>query len=91
MNRLPMSRAKPGKVFSMLGSQSRREGLASDLTQHIPDIRVKADRLLFDVPGTEGIAKIDTDVGGLGIFRRHLPEGIFDDDRGVVAHPQLQK
>jgi hypothetical protein len=34
---------------------------------------------------------IDTDVGGVRVLRRHLPEGAFDDGRGIIANAQFQK
>ena len=34
---------------------------------------------------------IDTDVGGVRVLRRHLPEWAFDDGRGIIANAQFQK
>ena len=34
---------------------------------------------------------VDTGVSGVRVLRRHLPEGVLDDDRGIIANAQLQK
>ena len=34
---------------------------------------------------------IDADVGGVRVLGCHLPEGVLDDDRGIIANAQLQK
>ena len=37
------------------------------------------------------MAVIDGDVGGLGIFEGHLPEGVFDDAGGIAADAELEE
>lgn len=51
-------------------------------------IPVNTNRLPGNLPRAECFAIIDTDIHRLRIFRRHLPEGILDDPRGVmfIAH-----
>ena len=41
-------------------------------------------------PGGWRLPRVEADVGGLGILQGPPPEGVLDDPRGVVPHPQLQ-
>lgn len=40
---------------------------------------------------TNCLPLIDTGISGMGVLRRHLPEGVLDDDRRIVAYTQFQK
>ena len=55
---------------------------------HVPDIRIDADGLLLNFFRAVCLPLIDTGIDCLRILCGHLPEGIFDDDRGVlfIAH-----
>ena len=54
--------------------------------QHLVDVGIDTDGLPPDLLRTNCLPLVDTGVGGVRILRRHLPEGIFDDDGGVVAN-----
>ena len=54
--------------------------------QNLPDICIHADRLLFDLLRTNRLPLVDTSVGSIRILGCHLPEGVFDDDRGVIPN-----
>ena len=56
------------------------------LPQGTANIRIDTDRLLLDLPRTHCLPLVDTGVDRLGIFCRHLPEGVLDDDRGIIAN-----
>ncbi len=64
--------------------------LLQELGQDLSDISVQADGAILEHDRAGGFAKVQTGVGGAGVLRRQLPEGVFDDDGGVVAHAQLQ-
>ena len=74
-------------------SKSKRPTLLHPLLllQNAADVRIQTDRLTFDLPQASRLALIDTCVNGVGVLRRHLPEGVFDNNRGVIAHTQLQE
>ena len=57
----------------------------------MPDIRIDADRLSFDLPRASCLPEIYTCVDSLRIPCRHLPERILDNDRGVEADTKLEK
>ena len=59
--------------------------------QHGSDVPVDADGLLLNLPGGGGLAQIQAGIHRPGVGGGHPPEGILDDHRGVVPHPQLQK
>ena len=59
--------------------------------QHLVDVGIDADRLPLDLLRTNCLPLVDTGVGGVRVLRRHLPEGILDDDGGVIANAQFQK
>ena len=48
-----------------------------------------ADGLGLEFPGDVGVRLVHTRVGGQRVLLCHLPEGVFDDDRGIPAHPQF--
>lgn len=52
--------------------------------QDTANIRIDASRLPLNLPRTHCLPLVDADVGSVRVLRRHLPEGIFDDDRGIV-------
>ena len=56
------------------------------LPQGTANIRIDTDRLLLDLSRTHCLPLVDTGVDRLGIFCRHLPEGVLDDDRGIIAN-----
>ena len=59
--------------------------------QNLSNICIHADRLLFDLLRANRLPLVDTGVDCVWILRRHLPEGVFDDDRGVIANAQFKK
>ena len=54
--------------------------------QNLSDICIHADRLLFDLLRAGRLPLVDADVGGVRVLGCHLPEGVFDDDRGIIAN-----
>ena len=52
--------------------------------QNLPNICIDADGLPLDPMRANRLSLIDTDVDCVRILRRHLPEGVLDDDRCVV-------
>ena len=58
---------------------------------HGSDVSVDADGLLLNLPGGGGLAQVQAGIHRPGVGGGHPPEGILDDHRGVVPHPQLQK
>ena len=63
----------------------------SQLAQHLTNIGVQQNGLLFQPSHGESLAQIDAGVSCLGILRRHTQERHLDDAGGVAAHAQLQK
>ena len=59
--------------------------------QRITYIHIDANWLPFNFLRANRLSLIDTDVGGVRVVRRHLPEGAFDDGRGIIANAQFQK
>ena len=59
--------------------------------QRINYIHIDANWLPFNFLRANRLSLIDTDVGGVRAVRRHLPEGAFDDGRGIIANAQFQK
>ena len=55
------------------------------------NICINADRLPIYLLRANRLPLIDTDIGGMGVLRRHLPEGVLDDDGGIIANAQFQK
>lgn len=55
------------------------------------NICINADRLPIYLLRTNCLPLIDTGISGMGVLRRHLPEGVLDDDRRIVAYTQFQK
>ena len=55
-------------------------------------IRIDTDRLPLNLLRTNRLPLVDAGVGSVRVLRRHLPEGIFDNDRGIVfiAHHFLE-
>ena len=54
-------------------------------------ICIHADRLLFNLLRAYRLTLIDTSIDGIRVLCCHLPEGVLDDNGGVVADSQLQK
>lgn len=56
--------------------------------QHLPNIRIDADRLAADLVWAFGLAVVQAGVSVLMVLKRHLPERVFDDPWGVmfIAH-----
>ena len=50
-----------------------------------------ADRLPLNLRRANGLSLIDAGVECVWIFSGHLPERIFDDDRGVVVNANFPK
>ena len=59
--------------------------------QNLSDICIDADGLPLDPLGANRLPLVDAGIGGVRVFGSHLPEGILDDDRGIVANAQFQK
>ena len=59
--------------------------------QNLPNICIDADGLQLNFLWANCLPLVDAGVGSVRVLRRHLPEGIFDDDWGVVANAQFQK
>ena len=59
--------------------------------KHRTDICIDADGFFADFPGRTGLPQIDANIRSIRPLRRHTPEGVFDDCRGVVPCAQLQK
>ena len=55
------------------------------------NICINADRLPIYLLRTNCLPLIDTGISGMGVLRRHLPEGVLDDDRRIVAYTQFQE
>ena len=54
-------------------------------TYDFSDIRIDHDTPFCDLFRTGRFSIIDTHIRGLWIFRRHAPERVFDNNRGVVS------
>lgn len=50
-----------------------------------------AERAVLNLHGNISRIHADAGVPGFGIFDSHLPEGIFDDAGGIIAHSDFQK
>lgn len=59
--------------------------------QNLSNICIHTDRLPLDLLRANRLSLVDTGVDCVRVLRRHLPEGILDDDGGVIANAQLQK
>ena len=59
--------------------------------QNLSNICIDADRLPLDPLRANCLSLIDTDVGGVRVFGGHLPEGVLNDDGGVVTYAQFKK
>lgn len=53
--------------------------------QRITYIHIDANWLPFNFLRANRLSLIDTDVGGVRVVRRHLPEGAFDDGPGYYS------
>ena len=69
----------------------RLRSIFAQTGQHSSDVPVDADGLLLNLPGGGGLAQVQAGIHRPGVGGGHPPEGILDDHRGVVPHPQLQK
>ena len=58
----------------------------SQVAQHLTNIGVQQDGLLFQPSHRDGLAQIDAGIGGLGVLSRHAQERHFDDAGGVATH-----
>ena len=47
--------------------------------------------MLLNLLRTNRLTLIDAGVGSVRVLRGHLPEGVLDDNGGVVAHAKFQK
>lgn len=63
----------------------------SQVTQHLTDIGIEQNGLLFKTSRCDGLPQIDAGVSGLGILGRHAQKRYFDDAGGIAAHAELQK
>ena len=54
--------------------------------QNLPNICIDADGLPLNFLRANCLPLVDADVGGVWILRGHLPEGILDDDGGIIAN-----
>lgn len=82
----PRKRGRGGFLSGGRGAGGAKRLL--ELSEDMVDVAVKADGPAADLLGAEGLAVVDTAVEGTGVLGGHLPEGIFDDDGGVmfIAH-----
>ena len=71
-------------------SRAKKDG-ADEQTERLPDIAADTDGLACDFLWREGFILIDTGVQGIRVCVGHLPEGVFDDAGGVIAHAQFKK
>ena len=61
------------------------------LFQNVSNIFADTNGLPLDFPGTNCLPSVNTGVGSVRVLGCHLPERIFDDDRGIIANAQFQK
>ena len=61
------------------------------LLQYLANVVIDYNRAIRNFFRSKCLSLIDAGVGCVEILCCHLPERIFDDDRRVVAHAQLQK
>lgn len=54
--------------------------------QNLSNICIHTDRLPLDLLRANRLSLVDTGVDCVRVLRRHLPEGVLDDDWGVVAY-----
>ena len=80
-----------GTLIIYFSFHFRMHTVSSELSKNFSDIPVNADRLLFNLSRADGLPPVDADVGGFGVSRCHLPEGIFNNSRGVISHAEFQK
>ena len=59
------------------------------ISKTLPDIAVNAYRLPFYILRAGGLPHIYAGIHRVFVLRRHLPERILYDNRGVVSHAQL--
>ena len=70
----------------------RRSGLLlQQLFERIAAVAVQTDGLCPDHFRADGFIKVQTGIDRAGIFRRHGPEGIFDNHGRVAAHAELEE
>ena len=70
---------------------ARRYPSFLNLLQYLANVVIDYNRAIRNFFRGECLSLIDAGVGCVGVLGCHLPERIFDDDRRVVAHAQLQK
>lgn len=80
----PPAKCSPGAAFAL-------SFLFRKSAQDLSDVAVDADRLLGDLRQAGCLPAIDAGIDGVLVFGRHLPKGIFDDDRRVVADARFKK
>ena len=54
--------------------------------QHLPNIRIDADRLAADLVWAFGLAVVQAGVSVLMVLKRHLPERVLDDPWRVISN-----
>ena len=54
--------------------------------QNLSNICIDADGLPLNFLRANRLPLVDTSVGGVRVLGCHLPEGVFDDDRGVIPN-----
>ena len=72
-------------------AKSKQNEISQNFFKYFSDIPVNANRSVGNLVGREPLAAVDTGVGRAGIFRGHLPEGIFDDDGRVIPDTEFEK
>ena len=54
--------------------------------QNLSNICIDADGLPLNFLRTNRLPLVDASVGGVQVLGCHLPEGVLDDDRGIIAN-----
>ena len=57
-----------------------------ELFYHGPAVSVNDNRTVFDLLRAHGFIVIQAGIDSVFVVIRHLPEGIFDDDRSIRTH-----
>ena len=74
--------------YCMFSLYSRAHTVSSELCKNLSDIPIDAYAVRGDVIGRVSAAEVYAGVDRLRVPHRHLPEGVFDNDGGVmfIAH-----
>lgn len=59
--------------------------------QNFPHIPINTNRPLLNLLRAHRLSPIDAGVNGVRICVCHLPEGVLDDNRGIIAHAQFEE